>query len=40
MHVPALEPLPCVMDWDATSYTSTIPHASGDSTRISITPPA
>jgi len=26
MHAPELEPLPCLMDWDATSYTSTIPH--------------
>jgi hypothetical protein len=24
--VPELEPLPCVMDWDATFYTSTVPH--------------
>jgi len=26
MGVPELEPLPCVMDWDATFYTSTVPH--------------
>jgi zinc metalloprotease ZmpB len=26
LHVPELTPLPCVMDWDATSYTSTVPH--------------
>ncbi|MDX6401152.1 MAG: zinc metalloprotease ZmpB [Gaiellaceae bacterium] len=26
MGVPELTPLPCVMDWDATSYTSTVPH--------------
>src|SRR6478736_3146442 len=26
LGVPELEPLPCVMDWDATSYTSTVPH--------------
>lgn len=26
LGVPALEPLPCVADWDSTSYTSTVPH--------------
>jgi zinc metalloprotease ZmpB len=26
LGVPELEPLPCVMDWDATFYTSTVPH--------------
>jgi Zn-dependent metalloprotease len=26
MGVPELGPLPCVMDWDSTSYTSTVPH--------------
>jgi hypothetical protein len=26
LGVPQLEPLPCVADWDATSYTSTVPH--------------
>ena len=26
LRVPEQEPLPCVMDWDATSYTSTVPH--------------
>jgi hypothetical protein len=26
MGVPEREPLPCVMDWDATFYTSTVPH--------------
>jgi len=26
LGVPELEPLPCVMDWDATSYTSSVPH--------------
>ena len=26
LKVPEQEPLPCVMDWDATSYTSTVPH--------------
>jgi hypothetical protein len=26
LGVPQLAPLPCVMDWDATSYTSTVPH--------------
>jgi hypothetical protein len=26
LGVPEQEPLPCVMDWDATSYTSTVPH--------------
>jgi zinc metalloprotease ZmpB len=26
LGVPELEPLPCVMDWDSTSYTSTVPH--------------
>ena len=26
LGVPEREPLPCVMDWDATSYTSTVPH--------------
>jgi len=26
MNVPELAPLPCVMDWDATFYTSTVPH--------------
>jgi zinc metalloprotease ZmpB len=26
MGVPELEPLPCVADWDSTSYTSTVPH--------------
>jgi zinc metalloprotease ZmpB len=26
LGVPELEPLPCVADWDATSYTSTVPH--------------
>ena len=26
LGVPELEPLPCVMDWDATSYTTTVPH--------------
>jgi hypothetical protein len=26
LGVPELEPLACVMDWDATSYTSTVPH--------------
>src|SRR3954451_5541329 len=26
LGVPEKEPLPCVMDWDATSYTSTVPH--------------
>jgi hypothetical protein len=26
LGVPSQEPLPCVADWDATSYTSTVPH--------------
>ena len=26
LGVPEQEPLPCVTDWDATSYTSTVPH--------------
>jgi hypothetical protein len=26
LGVPQLEPLPCVADWDSTSYTSTVPH--------------
>ena len=26
LGVPALEPLACVADWDAVSYTSTVPH--------------
>jgi zinc metalloprotease ZmpB len=26
LGVPAREPLPCVADWDATAYTSTVPH--------------
>ncbi len=26
LGVPNLEPVPCVMDWDSTSYTSTVPH--------------
>ena len=26
LGVPERKPLPCVMDWDATSYTSTVPH--------------
>jgi zinc metalloprotease ZmpB len=26
LGVPELEPLPCVADWDSTSYTSTVPH--------------
>src|SRR5512132_602410 len=26
LSVPALEPLACVADWDAVSYTSTVPH--------------
>jgi zinc metalloprotease ZmpB len=26
LGVPRLEPLPCVADWDSTSYTSTVPH--------------
>ena len=26
LGVPELEPLPCVADWDATSYTSSVPH--------------
>jgi zinc metalloprotease ZmpB len=26
LGVPNLEPLPCVADWDSTSYTSTVPH--------------
>ena len=26
LGVPALEDLPCVADWDSTSYTSTVPH--------------
>jgi hypothetical protein len=26
LGVPSREPLPCVADWDATSYTSTVPH--------------
>jgi Zn-dependent metalloprotease len=26
LGVPNQEPLPCVADWDATSYTSTVPH--------------
>ena len=26
LGVPEQEPLPCVVDWDATSYTSTVPH--------------
>jgi hypothetical protein len=26
LGVPEKEPLPCVMDWDATFYTSTVPH--------------
>jgi hypothetical protein len=26
LGVPELTPLPCVADWDATSYTSTVPH--------------
>jgi zinc metalloprotease ZmpB len=26
LGVPEKEPLPCVADWDATSYTSTVPH--------------
>ncbi len=26
LHVANLEPLPCVADWDSTSYTSTVPH--------------
>ena len=26
LGVPELAPLPCVMDWDATSYTSSVPH--------------
>ena len=26
LGVPEQEPLPCVMDWDSTSYTSTVPH--------------
>ncbi|HSC49852.1 MAG TPA: hypothetical protein VLD16_06265, partial [Gaiellaceae bacterium] len=26
LGVPEREPLPCVADWDATSYTSTVPH--------------
>jgi Zn-dependent metalloprotease len=26
LGVPELEPLACVMDWDATAYTSTVPH--------------
>ena len=27
------EPLPCVADWDSTSYTSTVPHCLRGSTR-------
>jgi Zn-dependent metalloprotease len=26
LGVPELEPLPCVADWDSTSYTRTVPH--------------
>jgi zinc metalloprotease ZmpB len=26
LHVDQLEPLPCVADWDSTSYTSSVPH--------------
>src|SRR5262249_3036843 len=26
LGVPEREPLPCVADWDSTSYTSTVPH--------------
>jgi zinc metalloprotease ZmpB len=26
LGVPQLEPLPCVADWDSTSYTTTVPH--------------
>jgi hypothetical protein len=26
LGVPEMEPLPCVADWDSTSYTSTVPH--------------
>jgi hypothetical protein len=26
LHVPELEPLPCVADWDSVSYTSSVPH--------------
>jgi Zn-dependent metalloprotease len=26
LGVPNREPVPCVADWDATSYTSTVPH--------------
>jgi len=26
LGVPELEPLPCVADWDSTSYTTTVPH--------------
>jgi hypothetical protein len=26
LGVPELAPLPCIMDWDSTSYTSTVPH--------------
>jgi Zn-dependent metalloprotease len=26
LGVPEQEPLPCVADWDSTSYTSTVPH--------------
>jgi zinc metalloprotease ZmpB len=26
LGVPQLEPLPCVADWDSTSYTSSVPH--------------
>ena len=26
LGVPALEPVPCVADWDSVSYTSTVPH--------------
>jgi hypothetical protein len=26
LGIPQLEPLPCVADWDSTSYTSTVPH--------------
>ena len=26
LGVPELEPLPCVADWDSTSYTSLVPH--------------
>ncbi len=39
LGVPEQEPLPCVADWDSTSYTADVPHCLRRSTRTSITRP-